>query len=69
VAEIAEFTIEHFASLPDVYREWIGVGLSTEPADRQRAEAGVRIRPLDLAAFAWRRTRNVPALPSANGGR
>ena len=39
---IDRLTGEQLALLADVRDEWLKVGLSTEPADRAAAEAGVR---------------------------
>lgn len=40
---LTELTKEQEALLPIVRDEWIAIGLSTEPADRPRAEAGVAL--------------------------
>jgi len=40
--KIVKLTPEQAALLPQVAAEWIATGLSTDPADRPAAEAGVR---------------------------
>jgi hypothetical protein len=39
---IAHLTAQQEALLPGIREEWLAIGLSTEPADRARAEAGIR---------------------------
>lgn len=43
VARIEKLTPEQEARLPGIREEWLSIGLSTEPADRSRAENGARL--------------------------
>jgi hypothetical protein len=43
VSRIKKLTPEQIALFPEYVEKWTKIGLSTEPADRKRAEAGVRL--------------------------
>lgn len=41
--KITELTAEQQARFPEFVERWTNIGLCTEPADRKRAEAGIRL--------------------------
>ena len=43
MGKLTELSAEQETLLPTIRDRWVAVGLSTEPADRARAEAGVRL--------------------------
>ena len=65
MARLDALTTDQIAQLPAIRDEWIRIGLSTEPADRPRAEAAVALayQRADLP-----RPRQVLWLGSPMGG-